>query len=308
MNTSLLKLLVFFGFLGGAACSGEGNGQGPARKALAAELAWEVSGFARPESAHYDAQRRQIYVSNIGGAPLDADRTGFLSLLGADGSIKAMRWVEGLQAPKGLALCDDGLYVADLNEILRVDVDTGQILHTWGMDAEEAGFINDVSCSPDGKVYISDMTKDRIHVLHDGQLSVWLESPELENPNGLFGADQGLLLASWGTITGEGFATELPGHIKQIDYATRQIISLGDATPLGNLDGLEIDKRGDYLVSDWVSGKVFRFTPQGERQALLALAQGAADLGYAPDTDTLIIPLMQEGKVQAYHLRMQGGP
>ncbi len=264
-----------------------------------AEMVWQLAGFVSPESALYDSERKRIYISSMGGEPLDKDRNGFISVLKESGEVVNMAWLSGLQAPKGMALMGDRLYIADLDEVLEVQVEDVLIANVWPVP--DVGFLNDVAAGPDGRIYLSDMSKDRIYVIEDGLLSVWLESPELEGPNGLYATDSGLLVASWGTMT-DGFETDVPGHLKRVDYQTRQISSIGSGTALGNLDGLEQDRRGDYLVSDWVTGKVYRIDKTGDTHVLLSLRKGTADLGYIREQDIFLLPLMQHGMVQAYRL------
>lgn len=276
--------------------------------AMQASLLWEIPGLHRPESAHYDPLREQIYVSNLGGDPLDKTRSGFVTAVAPEGLIDQLRWVDNLQAPKGLAVCQDFLYIADLDEVVQVNTDTGEISNVW--EVQDAGFLNDVACSPDGAVvYISDMRKNRIHAIEDARLSLWLESPELENPNGLLGTEQGLIVASWGVmISPEDFSTEAPGHLKVVDYQSKAVRPLIDVQPLGHLDGVERDQMGGYLVSDWMSGDIFRIA-DGQTQTVLSLAQGAADIGYIPETDVLLVPMMQDSVLRAYQLERESpGP
>lgn len=72
--------------------------------------------------------------------------------------------------------------------------------------------------------------------------------------------------------------------------------------PLGNLDGLEIDKEGNFLVSDWVSGDVFIVTPEGRVAKLLNVGKGSADIAFSPKEKMLIVPQMQESRVIAFEL------
>ncbi len=72
------------------------------------------------------------------------------------------------------------------------------------------------------------------------------------------------------------------------------------ATPIGNLDGVELDDNGDYLVTDWVAGALFRVEPSGKAEQLLDLNQGSADLLYKDGEKLVLIPLMQDGVLAAY--------
>ena len=55
-------------------------------------------------------------------------------------------------------------------------------------------------------------------------------------------------------------STDVPGHLKAVDYKTKAITDLGDQ-PVGNLDGLESDGKGGYLATDWVEGPSCGSTP-----------------------------------------------
>ncbi len=48
----------------------------------------------------------------------------------------------------------------------------------------------------DGRVYVSDILANRIHVLADGELSVLAEGEALKHPDGLAISDGALLVAS----------------------------------------------------------------------------------------------------------------
>ena len=59
-----------------------------------------------PESVLYDSISGNIFVSNIQGAAQKKDGEGFISLLDNNGHIKNLKWVSGLNAPKGMAIFD----------------------------------------------------------------------------------------------------------------------------------------------------------------------------------------------------------
>ena len=83
------------------------------------ELAWELQGFSNPESVIYDAQLNHFYVSNVNGAPNEKAGNGFISIVSFDGRMIQEKWMIGLNAPKGLAIHNRTLYVADIDELLR---------------------------------------------------------------------------------------------------------------------------------------------------------------------------------------------
>ncbi|MCU0461018.1 MAG: hypothetical protein MUF36_03215 [Bacteroidales bacterium] len=81
-----------------------------------------------PESVIYDEKRDVLYVSNLNYEPRLKDGNGFISRLNTNGEILNLRWIEGLSSPKGLAIVDDTLYTADVDELIVIDINKGQII------------------------------------------------------------------------------------------------------------------------------------------------------------------------------------
>lgn len=258
---------------------------------------WELSGFENPESALPDTEAGVIYVSNVAGQPHVKDGNGFISKISLDGKMIADKWVTGLDAPKGLEIVDERLYVADVDTLVEIDLTDGKVIARHV--AAGARILNDISADAEGRVYVSDWGGNAIWRLADGQFEKWLESDRLQNPNGLLVESDKLVVAAWGAMNLEDFSTEVPGRLLTVTLADKTIMELGDK-PVGNLDGIEPFDAESYIVTDWVAGKVFQITRAGEAHEILALSQGTADLGYISGTRTAIIPMMMDNKVVAY--------
>jgi hypothetical protein len=127
-----------------------------------------------------------------------------------------------------------------------------------------------------------------------------MQDDALDNPNGLLAEDGRLVVASWGKMAPD-FSTKVPGHMKTVDLATKKVSALADSTPLGNLDGVEPDGKGGYLVTDWVSGGLFHVANNGTATRLIPLKKGSADLGVGPD-GIIMIPMMMDGTVVTYRV------
>ena len=263
----------------------------------APELAWEAQGFDGPESVVQD-ESGVLYLSNVNGKPTEADGNGYISKLSPEGEVLEKEWVSGLNAPKGLAVRDNKLYVADIDEVVVVDTKTGKILATH--KAPGATFLNGVSIHKDGRVFVSDMLKNQIWLLNDGELSLWLETKDLDHPNGVLAEDDRLLIATWG-VPKDDFSTDVPGSLRAIDYGSKKVTRLGDK-PVGNLDGLQPDGKGGFLSTDWFNGALFRISPSGDAEQLMDLNKGSADHLVADD-GLVIIPMMLDGKLSAYRMQ-----
>ncbi len=275
-----------------------GGGLFLATGALAAEpeKVWQAEGLDGPESAVLDSEEGVLYVSNVNGEAGAADGNGYISRLSLKGEILDKEWATGLDAPKGLALHDGKLYVSDIDKLVVIDTATGEIVASH--DAPGATFLNDVSAHDDGRVFVSDMMQNQIWKLEGDQFEMWLEDEALGNPNGVLAEDDRLLLATWGKPK-EDFSTDVPGHLKAIDYATKEITDLGDQ-PVGNLDGIEADGQGGYLVTDWLSGGLYKFDAEGKAEMIMDLNQGSADHEYVEGENLVVIPMMMDGTVAAY--------
>jgi len=271
----------------------DGNAEKPPEPE-AFPVLWEVAeGLEAPESVYLDADSGFLFVSQVGGGgPTGKDGDGRIAKLATDGKVVDGEWITGLNAPKGLRSHGGRLWVSDIDRIVGIDIEKGEITDT--VDVDGAEFLNDVACDADGAVYVSDMTTSKIYRSKDGEVSVFVEGDELEHPNGLLVDGDRLIVAAWGT-------DDVPGRLFSLDLKTTAK-TLITQEPTGNLDGVEVDGKGGYIVTDWMVGKVFRIAGDGATETLLELEQGTADLAYLADKGALILPRMSENKITAYDL------
>jgi len=252
-----------------------GNDQNP----VTAQQKWSLArAFKVPESALYDAGHQVIFVSNINGKPVAADSNGFISQVSPDGKIIKLHWVDGLNAPKGLAVFHDTLWVADLDAIVQIDIPKARIIRRIELQAR---FMNDLTVDVQGTVYGSDSFTGRIYRIKAGRATVWIDGG-LEGPNGLLAEANRLLMLS-----------NSQGTVNIIDYETkkvRQWVKIG-----GSLDGIVACGK-DYLVSNYL-GEVYYLTANGQLTRLTdTKADGvqAADIGFIPDRKLLLVPTFSD--------------
>lgn len=261
---------------------------------------WETTGLKTPESALPVPAEGFAYASNVAGKPTDKDGNGFISKVSlADGKIIALEWAKGLDAPKGLALAGGKLYTADIDKLVEIDAKTGKVLAKY--DATGAQFLNDVAADAQGNVYVSDSNTSTIWRLAGGKLEKLIEDPALKFPNGLHVSGDKLIIAAWGA-PGTSAQSSAPSNLVEVSLADKKISDLGDGKPVGNLDGIE-PIGDDFLVTDWVAGALYRIDRKGNATQLLDLNQGSADIGYVPETNLLLIPMMLDDKLVAYKVQ-----
>ncbi len=133
----------------------------------AAQTIWSTSGLKMPESVEYDAKRDQYYVSNINGGVMLEDNNGSIGLISGKGELIDVDWVTGLHSPKGLALHNDKLYVADVKQLVVINVKTEKLIARY--TANNSILLNGITVSKNGIVYLSDWKGNRIYTLVDGE-------------------------------------------------------------------------------------------------------------------------------------------
>jgi sugar lactone lactonase YvrE len=263
------------------------------------KLLFEVKGLEQPESVVQDPATGAIYVSNIAGAIMQKDGNGFITKLKPDGTLIARQWIKGLNAPTGMALHDRTLYVVDVEELIEINVASGEIVKRY--PANGAIFLNDVAVGEDGTVYASDTPMNTIWRLKDGSFEPWFANDVLNGPNGLLVQGGKLIVASFGKLPGEGQKQEL-GGLLAVDLEKQAVSMIGNNDKLGNLDGLQALQPGAYLVTDWAAGGLYRIDAKGKFERLIKLGKGSADLTYLPDQKMALIPIMLSNSLVVYTL------
>jgi hypothetical protein len=263
-------------------------------------IAWHVAdGFCRPEAACYDEASRSLFVSNAGpdGAGAGA---GFLTRLASDGQIIAAKWLVGLTAPRGLRATKRTLYVACGDHLAVIDIAAAAVAKQVPIPGAER--LTGVAIDGAGVVYLSDPLAGRVFAWDGSAVTVFVEGPEYEHPNGLLVIGNQLFVAGWGNPGPEEGAW-LPGRVFAVNLKTRQK-TLVTPHPVGHLCGLERDERFNYMVSDRTAGKVYRISPRGETTLLLAGISGPAGHAVVPDKRLLVLPRTAKDCVTAYNLTL----
>ena len=89
---------------------------------------WETDSIvAVPESVLPDIKKNILYVSLVDGGGWDADGKGGVGKLAPNGTNYDSTWITGLNAPKGMGIYGDRLFVADINTVAVIDVKNGKI-------------------------------------------------------------------------------------------------------------------------------------------------------------------------------------
>jgi outer membrane protein assembly factor BamB len=265
---------------------GEPNNEIVAKPQVSLEQVWATDNVLEtPESVFYDQDADVLYVSNIVGKSSEKDGEGYISKLSLDGEILEQKWVTGLDAPKGIVVMGENLYVTNVDELVEISIESGEITNRYTVDG--AGFLNDPVVA-DGKVLFTDSETGKIHALENGEVSMWKET-DLERPNGLAYNNGQVLIASNGLRT-----------ISQNDES--EVIAEG----IEASDGIGVIDDNTYLVSNW-NGEVYYVVEGLEKVKVLDTKDqnvNSADIEYVKERNLLLVPTFNDNRVVAYRLNM----
>ena len=259
-----------------------------AQKATVQKL-WATDTILKvPESVLVDDKENCLWVSNIDGASNGKDGKGSISKLSKTGAPINLEWITGLNAPKGMAKYKQELYVADLTELVVIDVKKGVIKNK--ITIEGSVFLNDVTVNNNGAVFVSDSRTGKVHRYENNQVT--LEVENLQGPNGLLSIEDQLLILDRGSLL-----SVTPGG------AISKIMDGMDPST----DGIERVAPNQYLVSCW-NGIVY-YVVAGAQKVILFDTRSekinSADIGYDAKKKIIYVPTFLKNNVVAYQLQIQ---
>jgi len=253
---------------------------------LSMERKWETPiGLQIPESVIYDDSSGIVFVSNIVGSPSVKDGKGFISKISVDGQIIEKEWITGLDAPKGMAIYGNKLFVTNIDEIVEIDIAKSTILKHYPITG--ASFLNDLAVDEKGILYFTDTQKSSVYYFSNGKATKWLEDKLFAGANGLF-YKKGIL-----------YIGTSKGILKAIINSGEVMSYIGTNT---GVDGLFVTNDNYFVFSDW-TGNIY-ITKPGKKVILLAnttaAKENAADFCVIPSKKILLVPTFAKNSVVGY--------
>ncbi|OZY86338.1 GTP-binding protein [Cellvibrio mixtus] len=259
-----------------------------AQAAKQLEPLWQTADLPTPESVLYVADKKSpyLFVSLIDGQGDVVDGKGGIAKLTTEGEVIDKEWVTGLNAPKGMALYENHLYVADITELVIIDIEEEKVIEK--IPVVDSVFLNDVTVNSSGIVYVSDTRTNKVHRYQNGKVELYLDN--VTSANGLKALGSNL-------VVGAGQELLLVDAKKN-----RLVIAKGFES---GIDGIEMIERGEFIVSCWV-GLVYYVHGDGRLELLIDSREekiNTADIGYDPTNKHLFVPNFFKDTVTAYQLK-----
>ena len=261
-----------------------------------------VEGFSSPESTIVN--KNDLYVANVGKElkPTLKDGDGFISKLDVNGKIKELHFIDGLDAPKGMGIVGNTLFVADINTLRGFDLSTKK--EVFNVVFEGVNFLNDITVKDSNTLFIGASDTSAIYEVNISNKS-YKKLMDFTVTNGLFYEDGILYAAQLGSSTQNMFDGK--GKLYKIDLKdNNKLTQLG--TFEGVLDG--VTKVGNKVyVSDWGNAKdtgivrVYDLKTKEETILKLQSFMGAADFWIDEKSKKIFMPQMIGNKVTIFDLK-----
>ncbi|MGH7471908.1 MAG: SMP-30/gluconolactonase/LRE family protein [Longimicrobiales bacterium] len=291
--------------LGAAACGRADAPPTQAADTTAAVLpdSISVAGFSTPESVLYDDVADVYLVSNINGEPLGRDDNGFISRVAPDGTVQQLKWIDGaaaevtLNAPKGMAIIGDTLFVSDIDSVRAFSRTTGAMLGARAVPGST--FLNDLAAGG-GVLYVSDSGlkpdfsssgTDAVYRFEGNRAVVVVRDTALKGPNGLVVGPNGVTIVPFGAKT-----------IMRVAAAGGAIMPVATLT-FGQLDGVVHTPDGGLLVSSWETKTVYHIDAQGQAHPVVQNVESPADIGFDTRRNRVLIPSFMKNTIEIRAVR-----
>jgi glucose/arabinose dehydrogenase len=269
--------------------------------------AFRVEKLRAPESVIHDEEQDVYFVSNVDGPPTERDGNGFISRVSPDGRVLDLKFIDGLNAPKGLAIRGTELWVSDIDLLRSFDRVTGAALKTIDLQPHGAVFLNDVAIGPDEAVYATDADfrirgrKERVRVGdgrifrlgQDDQVTVALAGEELRSPSGIVLDGTRFLVAQ---AYGHEILSWQPGGYPKA-------VLRGP----GAFHGIVVLPNGSVIVSSH-HDEGLHIGRAGELEPLFARKPTPAGIGFDRKRNRLIIPSLEGDWLEAWNLPPMNAP
>jgi sugar lactone lactonase YvrE len=257
-----------------------------------------VSGFNQPEAVRYDPDQDVYFVGNWGNGEPDAkDNNGYISRMTPEGVVQNARFIAGgvhgatLNAPRGMYIVGDTLWVVDADAVRGFDRRTGAPLVTADFSTYKLGFLNDVAAGGDGE-YVTDTGTNTIYRIAGGRVTVEIKDTALNGPNGI----------TWDVAHGRFIVVPYGGDsvIRAWTPGTTALPIAGVGTS-NKYDGVEVLPGGRILVSSQGDSSLHLFSGL-EDKPIIKTGGAPADIAVDTKRNRTAVPFVDRSVVEIWQI------
>lgn len=234
------------------------------------------------ESVEFDASQHRFLVSNADNIVVVDGNGDPVSYFGV-----------GPVAEYGMEVMNGILYTIANNQIYGYELTAG--LQQVQVAIPGVSFLNGMASDGVNRLWVTDFSAKKIYQIDVSDVLnpvvTQIVANTVTTPNGIVydGPNNRLVFVNWGSNA----------KIKAVDLATNSVSDI-TTTSLGNCDGIDKDDQGNWFVSSWSpSAKITKFNSDFSTTTTISVSGmlAPADIAYANEIDTLIIPSTQNSRV-----------
>lgn len=229
------------------------------------------------ESVEFDAVNHRFLVSNNSEVAIVNGSGTYVGAMSGNAA-----------ASYGMEVMNGKLFAITNNTVKAFELTTG--LQQMTLTITGSQFLNGMASNGVDKLWVSDFGGKKIYEVNVSDLlnptftTVATFTSAEPSPNGLLyeAESNRLLFVTWGSAA----------KVKAIDLATGTITQLFSGAN-GNMDGIDRDAYGHYYISSWSpSSRITQYNSDFSTAQTITVSNllQPADIAYATEIDTLIIP------------------
>ena len=226
----------------------------------------------------------EMFVANTIAGKDGNDSTGFVCRTSLSGEFVDYLHINDLKSPRGMTVCDGYPYIADLNSIVKYDIDGDSIEAIIPIDGAKR--LTDIEKDRTGLLYVSDTQDAKIYRIQNDTASLFASDTLLNGVSGLAYYD-GYIFAG---VNKRIMRVDASGKLKTFAKVVYPVL------------GLCSDDNGNFITTDFV-GNVYAVS-SGKQQLLVKKRQSvyAAGIGYIPEQKLLAVPTYTNNSVDVYEI------
>jgi hypothetical protein len=232
--------------------------------------------FNSIESAEFDPINHRFLISNSDGILVVDDQGEPVSEMPGDAV-----------AQYGMEVIGDVLFAIVGDDVRAFDLTSG--LEISSVTITGAQFLNGMASDGDHRIWVTDFSAKDIFEIDFSDLAnpsyVQIISNTISTPNGICydGDNNRLVFVNWGASA----------SIKSVDLTDYSMSTVVANTGVGSIDGIDNDSYGNYYIASWNPNRITKYNADFSLSEIITVPGGLsspADIAYAEEIDTLIIP------------------
>ncbi|HKR63716.1 MAG TPA: hypothetical protein VJZ00_08290, partial [Thermoanaerobaculia bacterium] len=240
--------------------------------------AFAVRGLRHPQSVIHD-EVQDVYFVSTG--------SGVIARVTPDGRIESPKFIRGLDAPRGMTIVRDVLWVADRDAVRSFDRFTGAPLQTIALAKSGATSLTSIAAGGDELLYVADAGGRIFRIHDDGVAEIVARGEELRSPNALAWDGTRFLIAP---ALGREVLAWTPG-------AVPKAVLRGP----GAFDGIVVLPTGTVIVSS-EHDEALHVSQGNVLRPLFRRAPAPAGIGFDRKRNRLLIPSAEGNWLEAWTL------